>query len=98
MGRCHGGGDHPLGSRDFGIGLRAEVGGPRLVRPEIGDLAEAVVVQQFRYLSTEEPADERLTQLRGDPGHRTGDLSVATGQGGRWLVVSQHDAGTGTTL
>jgi hypothetical protein len=37
-----GGGDQPLGSGDVDVGASLEVAGPRLVRPEVGDLAEAV--------------------------------------------------------
>src|SRR6266487_4872557 len=92
-GRDQGGGNQPLSSSDFDVSLPREVGGPRLVRPEVGDLAKPVLMQQLCYLTGEEPADERLAHLRGEPGEGGRDLRGAAGQRGRRLVVSEHDTG-----
>ena len=45
------------------FGASLEVGRPRLLRPEVGDLAEPVLAQQLVYLAGQEPAHERLAHL-----------------------------------
>ena len=44
------------------------------MRPEVGDLAKAVLAQQLVYLAGEEPAQERLAHFGGDPRERRSDL------------------------
>src|SRR6266487_1432156 len=86
-----GGGDQPLGSGDADVGASLEVRRPRLLRPEVGDLAEAVLAQQLVYLAGQEPAHERLAHLGGDPGERRRDLRGGAPEYSRWLVVGEHD-------
>src|SRR5204862_2832364 len=89
------GGGQPLGPGDLDVGATLEVDGPRLVRPEVGDVAETVPVQQPRDLGRGEAADERLAQLRGQAGERGRDLRSGAGERGRRLVVREYEAGTG---
>jgi hypothetical protein len=96
--RGQGGGNQPLSSSDLDVCLPGEVGGARLVRTEVGDLAKTVLVQQSCYLSGEEPADERLAHFRGETGKSRRDLRGAAGQRGRRLVVGEHDTGAGPAL
>src|SRR5690349_19697991 len=65
--RGHGGGNQPLSPGDLDVSLPPEVSGPRLVRPEVGDLAKPVLMQQPCHLTGEKPADERLVHVAASP-------------------------------
>jgi hypothetical protein len=90
-GRGQGGGNQPLSSGDLDVGLPWEVGGACLVRPEVGDLAKPVLVQQPCYLAGEEPADERLAHREtGEGGAICARCFLKPARCGGWLA-GEHE-------